>query len=100
MRYLYKTKDDGVRSAKEAGELWAFATAILPFVNEVDSDAAEKLYKRAWKLDFSADSYEDIKSGIESTLTRLGAGDGVGLVTCSMVGDLYAGPNPDSLSSA
>merc|ERR1719183_2878327 len=91
MRYLYKTKDDGVRSAKEAGELWAFATAILPFVDEVDPDAAEKLYKRAWKLDFSADSYEDIKSGIESTLTKLGAGDGVGLVTCSMVGDLYDG---------
>ena len=62
-------------------------------MNEVDSDAAEKLYKRAWKLDFSADSYEDIKSGIESTLTKLGAGDGVGLVTCSMVGDLYDGPN-------
>ena len=89
MRYLYKTKS--VRSAKEAGELWAFATAILPFVNEVDSVAAEKLYQRAWKLDFSTNSYEDIKSGVESTLTRLGAGDGVGLVTCSMVGDLYDG---------
>ena len=98
MRYLYKTKS--VQSAKEAGELWAFATAILPFVNEVDSDAAEKPYKRAWKLDFSTDSYEDIKSGIESTLTSLGAGEGVGLVTCSMVGDLYAGPNPDALSNA
>ena len=89
MRYLYKTKS--VQSAKEAGELWAFATAILPFVNEVDSVAAEKLYQRAWKLDFSTNSYEDIKSGVESTLTRLGAGDGVGLVTCSMVGDLYDG---------
>ena len=65
-------------------------------MNEVDSDAAEKLYKRAWKLDFSTDSYEDIKSGIESTLTSLGAGEGVGLVTCSMVG----GPNPDALSNA
>ena len=60
-------------------------------MNEVDSDAAEKLYKRAWKLDFETTSYEDIKSGIESTLTKLGAGDGVGLVTCSMVGDLYDG---------
>ena len=96
MRYLYKTKS--VASAKEAGELWAFATAVLPFVNEVDSDAAEKLYKRAWKLDFETTSYEDIKRGIELTLTRLGAGDGVGLVTCSMVGDLYAGP--DALSNA
>ena len=98
MRYLYKTKNDGVRSAKEAGELWAFATAILPFVDEVDPDAAEKLYKRAWKLDFETTSYEDIKSGIESTLTKLGAGEGVGVVTCSMVGDLYAGP--DALSNA
>jgi len=89
MRYLYKTKS--VASAKEAGELWAFATAVLPFVNEVDSVAAEKLYQRAWAGDFSTNSYEDIKSGIESTLTRLGAGDGVGLVTCSMVGDLYDG---------
>jgi len=89
MRYLYKTKS--VASAKEAGELWAFATAVLPFVNEVDSVAAEKLYQRAWKGDFSTNSYEDIKSGVESTLTRLGAGDGVGLVTCSMVGDLYDG---------
>ena len=98
MRYLYKTKDDGVRSAKEAGELWAFATAILPFVDEVDPDAADQLYKRAWKLDFETTSYEDTKSGIESTLTRLGAGEGVGLVTCSMVGDLYDGP--DALSNA
>ena len=89
MRYLYKTKS--VASAKEAGELWAFATAVLPFVNEVDSVAAEKLYQRAWAGDFSTNSYEDIKSGIESTLTRLGAGDGVGLVTCSMIGDLYDG---------
>jgi hypothetical protein len=32
MRYLYKTKS--VASAKEAGELWAFATAALQFVNE------------------------------------------------------------------
>ena len=30
----------------------------------------ENLYKRAWKLDFETTSYEDIKSGIESTLTK------------------------------
>ena len=68
------------------------------FPTRVDPDAAEKLYKRAWKLDFETTSYEDIKSGIESTLTKLGAGEGVGVVTCSMVGDLYAGP--DALSNA
>ena len=50
---------------KEAGELWAFATTFLPFVKEVDSVAAEKLYQRPWKGDFSTDSYKDIKSGIE-----------------------------------
>ena len=65
MRYLYKTKDSA--SAKEAGELWAFASAILPFVHEVDPTAAEKLYKRAWKHDFTSDTYETIKTGIEGT---------------------------------
>merc|ERR1712021_306740 len=33
LRSLYKTRnDDSGRSAKQVGELWAFATAILPFV--------------------------------------------------------------------
>lgn len=89
MRYLYKTKV--VASAKEAGELWAFASAILPFVHAVDPTVAAKLYNRAWKRDFTTDSYEDIKTGIEGTLTRLGVGSGVGFITCSKIGDLYDG---------
>ena len=94
MRYLYKTKDSA--SAKEAGELWAFASAILPFVHEVDPTVAEKLYKRAWKHDFTSDTYETIKTGIEGTLTKLGAGSGKGLITCESIGDLYSGTTLDS----
>ena len=94
MRYLYKTKDSA--SAKEAGELWAFASAILPFVHKVDATVAEKLYKRAWKHDFTSDTYETIKTGIEGTLTNLGAGSGKGLITCESIGDLYSGTTLDS----
>jgi hypothetical protein len=71
------------------GELWAFATPILPFIHKVDPAAAEKLYRRAWKLDFTTDSYTDVKEALESTYNSLGAGTGVGLVTCAGVGDLY-----------
>jgi Notch-like protein len=89
MRYLYKTKDTA--SAKEAGELWAFATVMLPFIHHVNPTAAELLYQRAWKLDFSTNTYEEIKSAVEGTYGGLGAGAGVGLVNCEAVGDLYDG---------
>ena len=101
LRYLYKTRnDDSGRSAKQVGELWAFATAILPFVAEVDANAAEMLYRRAWQLDFTSNSYEEIKSALEATYPKLGAGAGVGLVTCEAVGDLYGGNTDDTLLSA
>ena len=101
LRYLYKTRnDDSGRSAKQVGELWAFATAILPFVHEVDANAAEMLYRRAWQLDFTTDSYEAIKTALEATYPKLGTGAGVGLVTCEAVGDLYSGTTDDTLSSA
>merc|ERR1711935_926083 len=101
LRYLYKTRnDDSGRSAKQVGELWAFASAILPFVHEVDANAAEMLYRRAWQLDFTTDSYEAIKTALEATYPKLGAGAGVGLVTCEAVGDLYSGSTDDTLLSA
>ena len=101
LRYLYKTRnDDSGRSAKQVGELWAFATAILPFVAEADANAAEMLYRRAWQLDFTSNSYEEIKSALEATYPKLGAGAGVGLVTCEAVGDLYGGNTDDTLLSA
>ena len=87
LRYLYKTQT--YASSKEAGELWAFASPILPFVHKVDPAAAEKLYRRAWALDYSTDSYTDVKEALESTYNSLGAGAGVGLVTCAAVGDMY-----------
>jgi len=86
LRYLYYTKD--AQDAKAAGELWAFATAILPFVNEVSPAAADALYKRAWLLDFSGDYAAD-KSLLESTYCNLGVGVGKGLITCESIGDLY-----------
>jgi len=89
LRYLYYTKD--AQDAKTAGELWAFATAILPFVNEVNPAAADALYKRAWLLDFSGDYAAD-KSLLESTYSELGAGAGKGMITCADIGDLYDDP--------
>ena len=90
LRYLYKTRS-GTQDAKTAGELWAFATAILPFVNEVNPAAADALYKRAWLLDFSGDYVAD-KSLLESTYSELGAGAGKGMITCADIGDLYDDP--------
>ena len=91
LRYLWSTKIG--QTAKDAGELWAFATTILPFVAEADANTAEMLYRRAWQLDFTSNSYEEIKSALEATYPKLGAGAGFGLVTCEAVGDLYHGPS-------
>ena len=41
LRYLWSTKIG--QTAKDAGELWAFATAILPFLAEADAYAGEML---------------------------------------------------------
>jgi len=85
-RYLYKTKDR--QSAKEAGELFAFASAVLPFIDLVDSEAAEMLFDRAWNLDYTSHSWEEIKYAIEDTYPELGLGAGRGVVTCAQVGEL------------
>merc|ERR1711935_1275558 len=58
------------------------------------------LYRRAWQLDFTTGSYEAIKTALEATYPKLGAGAGVGLVTCEAVGDLYSGSTDDTLLSA
>ena len=83
--------------------VWAFATAILPFVDEVDPDAAENLYKRAWKLDLKPPT--KTSRGYRVNSTKLGAGEGR-CCHVPMVGDLYAGPVvfqrrlPDSSSNS
>ena len=88
MRYLYKTKS-AVR-AKEAGELFAFASAVLPFIDAVDPAAADMLFHRAWGLDFTdaTYSYDQIKTAIEGTYSKLGMGAGVGTISCADIGDL------------
>jgi hypothetical protein len=86
LKELYDTRN--VQDAKSMGEFWAFATAILPFVNEVNPTAAEALYKRTWLLDFTGDYVAD-KKLVESTYSKLGVGIGKGLITCEGIGDLH-----------
>ena len=85
-RYLWKTRQ--AQSAKQAGEFFIFVTAILPFVDNVDSECGEKFYNRAWKHDYSTDSWEDMKSCLEATYPSLGVQEGLGEVTCSRIGVL------------
>jgi len=88
-RYLVKTGIRAIPSAKEAGELFAFASAVLPFIHKADPDVAQTLYDRAWKLDFSAEvHWSDIKIKVEKTYPLLGVGAGEGVVTCVQVGEL------------
>lgn len=86
LKELYDTRN--VQDAKSMGEFWAFATAILPFVNEVNPTAAEALYKRTWLLDFTGDYVAD-KKLVESTYSKLGVGIGKGLITCEGIGELH-----------
>jgi len=87
-RYLYKTSVAATPSAKEAGELFAFASAVLPFIHHANPETAEMLFNRAWKLDYSTDDWKDIKYAIEETYPLLGIGAGVGAITCLQVGEL------------
>jgi len=87
-RYLYKTDIPEVPSAKEAGELFAFASAVLPFIHKADPDVAEMIYERAWKLDYTAKHWTEIKPELEKTYPLLGVGAGEGVVTCVQVGAL------------
>lgn len=83
LRYLYKTDakvTGGSPSNKELGELWAFATGILPLVNNVDSDVGSALYDRAWNQGTSY-TFEDMKTMLEATYSGLG-------ITCADVGSL------------
>ena len=85
-RYLWKTR--AAQSAKQAGEFFIFASAILPFVDNVDSECAQKFYNRAWKSDYTTDSWEDMKSCLEATYPKLGVAEGLGEVTCARIGNL------------
>jgi len=90
-RYLYKTGVPNTPSSKEAGELFAFASAVLPFIHEADPATAELLFNRAWKLDYDTVDWKDIKYAIEKTYPLLGVGAGVGAITCLEVGELAEG---------
>jgi len=92
-RYLYKTSVPNTPSSKEAGELFAFASAVLPFIHQVNPDTAELLFNRAWKLDYDTVDWKEIKYAIEETYPLLGIGAGVGAITCLEVGELTDGGN-------
>jgi len=96
-RYLYKTSLSSPPDAKQAGELFAFASAVLPFIHKADADAAEMLYKRAWGLDYSGD-WMKIKHAIEDTYPEIGVGEGKGVVTCAQVGELSDNDNVYSVA--
>merc|ERR1711935_775593 len=93
IRYLHKTSTLSGRSAKQAGELFAFASTILPFIHAVDPAAATMLYSHVWEM--PADPASDlntvatIKSAIEATYPKLGFGAGIGTIKCSDIGQLY-----------
>merc|ERR1712087_767375 len=80
-RYLVKTGIRETPSAKEAGELFAFASAVLPFIHKADPNVAEILYDVAWNLEYSRYEWRDIKTEIEKTYPMLGVGAGEGVVT-------------------
>jgi hypothetical protein len=93
IRYLHKTSTLSGRSAKQAGELFAFASTVLPFIHAVDPAAATMLYSHVWEM--PADPANDvntvatIKSAIEATYPKLGFGAGIGTIKCSDIGQLY-----------
>jgi len=87
-RYLVKTGIREVPSAKEAGELFAFATAVLPFIDKADPNVAQILYDVAWDLKYTEYEWQYIKTEIEKTYPLLGVGAGEGVVTCVQVGEL------------
>merc|ERR1711935_1187469 len=75
IRYLHKTSI--TRSAKEAGELFAFASALLPFIHAVDPAAATMLYDHVWKMPQAP--ADDVNT--------------VGTIKCSDIGSLHNGNN-------
>merc|ERR1712164_223940 len=93
IRYLYKTQTTSGRTAKQAGELFAFASTILPFIHAVDPAAAKMLYTHVWEMPADpaddVNTLADIKSAIEATYPKLGFGAGIGTIKCSDIGQLY-----------
>lgn len=90
LRYLWKTDPAvGTASNKELGELWAFATAILPMVDKVNPEVASALYDRAWSQDYTTNNFASMKTMLESTYSGLG-------VTCADVGQLCDNTNTGS----
>merc|ERR1719377_228898 len=67
-------------------EGWAFAAALLPLLNAVDSSAADTLYNNInmglGTAGAVPDGYAAVKTAIEGTYSDLG-------ITCADVGEYY-----------
>merc|ERR1711935_1172600 len=97
IRYLHKTELKAKRKAKEVGELFAFASTILPFIHAVDPATATMLYNHVWEMPTDpasdANTVATIKSAMEATYPKLGFGAGIGTLKCSDIGSLHNGGN-------
>eukprot|EP00808_Paulinella_micropora_P021257 g71241.t1 len=65
-------------SQKYRGELWAYASSILPLINKCDFNLANKLYTQAWE-NSNMYTFADLKTELEQIYPCLG-------ITCADVG--------------
>jgi hypothetical protein len=85
IKYLYLAKTGNTE--KEKAELWAFAAALLPFVNHYSSIAAATLRKNAYilNLEIVPEGYLSVKASLEAVYPAMG-------ITCLDVGG-YTNPS-------
>jgi len=85
LRYAHKV--DGGGGDKEAAEGWAFARAVLPFIDECDSDAAELISKNQdyFAANPMVDGEVKVFEAYQSVFECLG-------VTCADIGELDDAP--------
>jgi len=85
LRYAYKMTIGG--ADKEAAEGWAFARAVLPFIDECDSDAAELISRNQDYFAASpmADGAKEVFKAYQSVFTCMG-------IDCDDIGELEGAP--------
>ena len=94
LRYAHKTTDGG-GGDKEKAEGWAFARAVLPFINECNSETAELISKNQdfFAASPMADGEMEIFKAYQSVFQCMG-------VTCDDIGELEDAPACNSYSVA
>jgi hypothetical protein len=96
MRYLFFAPTDGTE--KSRSELYAFAAAVLPYVDYYDSAVAEVLRRNTniTNLVPVPDGYTTVKASLESAYPAMGitCGDVGGLVSTAYTSGYYPGMEP------